>query len=235
MKLAMVVCITACITLAMGCSKAEDQPKSATKTDTQQQESLAAETVAAKSEAVVRETPATQSPASAVATGTQPQATAPSNQGTVKSTLQAGGYTYVEAEQNGKIIWIAGNVTTVNPGDVIHWDIGSMMQNFHSKTLNRTFPEILFVSAILPGEALPPPPSMTAKVVSTTQASGYDYLEVDRGDGQPPIWLAAPGSSVKAGDQVTWSGGNAMQNFFSKGLNRNFDVIYFVSGVSVVQ
>ncbi|MEO5376827.1 MAG: hypothetical protein H7832_03455 [Magnetococcus sp. DMHC-6] len=289
MKLVMIVTITACMALAIGCSKTEEQPKSAAKSAVQNQEPLTTEAAAPKAQAVVTETTPAQPSATAVeppavaqpsataveppavaqpsataveppavaqpsATAVEPPAVAhptvaavtptpdaqsptvapPSNQGTVKSTQQAGGYTYVEADQNGQIIWLAGPATTVNTGDMIHWEQGAVMHNFFSKTLNRTFPEILFVSAVLPGASPPPPPPMTAKVVSTTQASGYDYLEVDRGDGQPAIWLAAPSSSIKVGDQVSWSGGSQMQNFFSKGLNRTFETIYFVSSVSVV-
>ena len=37
----------------------------------------------------------------------------------------------------------------VKKGDVIRFDNGMAMTNFHSKTLNRTFPSVLFVNSVV--------------------------------------------------------------------------------------
>ena len=66
--------------------------------------------------------------------------------GTVISTLDASGYTYVEANMGDENIWLAGPKTKLARGDSITVKIGSPMRNFHSRTLKRDFPVIYFVS-----------------------------------------------------------------------------------------
>ena len=65
--------------------------------------------------------------------------------GTVISTLEASGYTYVEASIGDEKIWLAGPKTKLAKGDSITVKIGTPMRNFHSKTLKRDFPVIYFV------------------------------------------------------------------------------------------
>ena len=67
-------------------------------------------------------------------------------------------------------------------------------------------------------------------VISTMDASGYTYVEANMGDEK--IWLAGPKTKLAKGDPITVKIGAPMRNFHSKSLNRNFDVIYFVSGYS---
>ncbi len=66
-------------------------------------------------------------------------------------------------------------------------------------------------------------------VTETMDAASYTYILVDTGEKK--IWAAAPQLSVKVGDKVTVPAGMAMHDFHSNTLNRDFDVIYFVSGV----
>jgi len=68
-------------------------------------------------------------------------------------------------------------------------------------------------------------------VLETINSSGYTYLYVDTGTEK--IWAAAPELQVKAGDSVIISDGMPMSNFHSKTLNRDFEMIYFVSSVLV--
>jgi len=87
-----------------------------------------------------------------------PQAAAPANPadasapaanvGRVKSAESAGGYTYLEVEQNGSTLWIAAPETQVKAGDKVSWDSGMVMRNFKSSSLNRTFDEIVFAGAV---------------------------------------------------------------------------------------
>ena len=58
-------------------------------------------------------------------------------------------YTYLEVTQNSKSLWIAGPTLAVKKGDMVRFDNGMAMNNFHSKTLNRTFPSILFVNSLV--------------------------------------------------------------------------------------
>jgi hypothetical protein len=68
--------------------------------------------------------------------------------GVVVETMDAAGYTYVQIQKDDKsLLWMAGPGSAVKKGDKIH-AAGMLMPNFHSKTLNRTFPEIYFVNSI---------------------------------------------------------------------------------------
>jgi hypothetical protein len=67
----------------------------------------------------------------------------------VLSTLDAKPYTYIEVTQNNKTLWLAANAIALKKGDVIRFDNGMVMTNFHSKTLNRTFPSVLFVNSVV--------------------------------------------------------------------------------------
>ena len=72
--------------------------------------------------------------------------------GTVTETMDSGGYTYVCIDTGKEKIWAAAPKLSVKTGDVAHIPPGSLMTNYHSKTLNRTFDEIYFVPQIaLPG------------------------------------------------------------------------------------
>ncbi|MBF0351451.1 MAG: hypothetical protein HQM11_10495 [SAR324 cluster bacterium] len=66
----------------------------------------------------------------------------------VISTQNAGQYTYIEGEENGVSIWLASNQLEVSPGDTIQYRAGQAMINFHSKTLDKTFDQIIFTDAV---------------------------------------------------------------------------------------
>lgn len=69
--------------------------------------------------------------------------------GKVLSAIDVPQYTYLEVIQNKKTLWIAGPTVAAKKGDVIRFDDGLAMSNFHSKTLNRTFPSISFVNSVM--------------------------------------------------------------------------------------
>ena len=77
-----------------------------------------------------------------------PEAQLP-QKGKVLSTIAAAPYVYIEVSQNKKTLWLAANALPVKKGDVIRFDNGMVMTNFHSKTLNRTFPSVLFVNSVV--------------------------------------------------------------------------------------
>jgi hypothetical protein len=88
---------------------------------------------------------------------------------------------------------------------------------------------------IPPQQPPPPPPAAasgyTGTVKETMTTAGYTYVRVDTAKGK--IWAAAPEFPVKVGDKVTVPPGAAMKNYQSKTLNRTFDLVYFVSGITV--
>ena len=69
--------------------------------------------------------------------------------GKVLSVIDVPQYTYLEVAQNKKTFWIAGPTVAAKKGDVIRFDSGMVMSNFHSKTLNRDFPAISFVNQVV--------------------------------------------------------------------------------------
>ncbi len=70
------------------------------------------------------------------------------HEGKVASTMNSGGYTYVEVDENGKKLWVAVLSTEVKTGDRVEFPDSPPMENFHSKTLNRTFEKIIFSPVI---------------------------------------------------------------------------------------
>ena len=67
----------------------------------------------------------------------------------VLSSINAKEYTYLEVTQNKKTLWLAGATVAVKKDEVIRFDDGMIMTNFHSKTLNRTVPSVTFVNRVV--------------------------------------------------------------------------------------
>ena len=70
------------------------------------------------------------------------------HKGKVLETMDSGGYTYIQVDENGTKLWLAVMQTKVNKGDVIEFPDSPPMVNFQSKTLKRTFDKIIFASGI---------------------------------------------------------------------------------------
>jgi len=69
-------------------------------------------------------------------------------EGTVVETMNAGGYTYVCIENNGQTSWAATR-GTVEVGEEVEIASGSVMTNFTSESLGRTFDTIIFTNRIV--------------------------------------------------------------------------------------
>jgi hypothetical protein len=176
---------------------------------------------------------------------------AAANSGKVLQVQNGGGYTYAEVlTTGGTQVWIAGAQLDIKPGAQVQWGDYAVMKNFQAKSLNRNFPEILFVNSWGPvgaaavatgphGDFPRPAPPGAAPVAdsgvlkSVVNGGGYSYLEVDRGG--KIVWVAAMQTPMKPGDKVQWQGDTEMSNFTAKSINRTFDKIIFASGVSVVK
>ena len=68
--------------------------------------------------------------------------------GEVLETMNSGGYTYVFMNTGQDQRWVAALETTVEVGDVVQTDAGIVMTGFTSKTLDRTFDAVYFVSGL---------------------------------------------------------------------------------------
>ena len=70
----------------------------------------------------------------------------------VLSAINVAPYTYLEVTQDNKTRWLATTATaaaTAKKGDTIQFDDGTLMTNFNSKVLNRTFPSIALVGHVV--------------------------------------------------------------------------------------
>jgi hypothetical protein len=99
--------------------------------------------------------------------------------GTVVETMNAGGYTYAKVDRAGHDqIWVAGPETALAVGTTLGTMKGSLMPNFHSDTLNRTFDQIYFVDSLpVSGGAGPNPhgarpPAPAAPIEKIERAEG---------------------------------------------------------------
>ena len=77
-----------------------------------------------------------------------PMTMAADHQGLVLETSSAGGYTYMQVEENGESYWIAGPSTNIPKGTKVQFSEQIWMDNFTSKALGKTFDRLLFVSSI---------------------------------------------------------------------------------------
>ncbi|MCM0081282.1 DNA-binding protein [Geomonas sp. Red32] len=64
--------------------------------------------------------------------------------GTVTQTMDAGGYTYAELDNEGKKSWVAFPAEETKVGDKLSFAGCAEMNSFESKSLNRTFETIMF-------------------------------------------------------------------------------------------
>jgi hypothetical protein len=68
--------------------------------------------------------------------------------GTVAETMNGGGYTYVRLQTGKEDVWVAASEFDAKNGDRLTAALDMPMQNFHSRTFNRDFAIIYFVSQI---------------------------------------------------------------------------------------
>ena len=107
--------------------------------------------------------------------------------GKVVETVDSGGYTYVRIEKAGKKIWVAVPKMKVAVGQELSFQPGMTMDNFTSKTLNRTFETIVFSSGVIGQEGTGSVSKSdgqkqtevpTSKAVKVKKASGPDAYTV---------------------------------------------------------
>jgi hypothetical protein len=68
--------------------------------------------------------------------------------GTVISSVNVQEFTYIEVKQGQNVRWLASQEIYVEPGATIKFDSGSTMNNFESKVLERSFPQMTFVNSV---------------------------------------------------------------------------------------
>lgn len=95
--------------------------------------------------------------------------------------MNAGGYTYARLQTPQGDVWIAANEFPVKTGERLSATRNMPMENFHSKTLNRDFPLIYFVTNVArEGETLsahPAPTGALAMAGSHEPTTSADALQ----------------------------------------------------------
>ena len=68
--------------------------------------------------------------------------------GKVISHIDTSQYVYLEVNENDKTVWIAAPMVSVKDGDSVRFSNGMVMTNFYSKSLDRTFPAVIFSGGV---------------------------------------------------------------------------------------
>ena len=71
---------------------------------------------------------------------------ADAHSGMVLEAIDVESYTYIRLDQKGQEVWLASSPITVEKGDIVRFSGEATMTDFYSKSLDRTFPAILFVA-----------------------------------------------------------------------------------------
>ena len=106
----------------------------------------------------------------------------PAQGGTVLETMEGGGYTYMKLDQDGNTVWIAVRRANVAVGDKVEYIEQMRMPNFTSRTLRKSFDEIVF--AELRGEHATVSPMQTIPEIAVggepieKAEGGYTIAEV---------------------------------------------------------
>jgi hypothetical protein len=111
-------------------------------------------------------------PATSPASGGAPATAATPAQaisGTVGETMDAANYTYVRLDTGKEQVWIAASQFPVKVGETLSVVPEMPMENFHSKSLNRDFPLIYFVSNVGRNGQAPVPAGAATPAMMTSR------------------------------------------------------------------
>jgi hypothetical protein len=133
-KKTLVVMLAIVALAAFGCKKKEEAPKA----------------MAPEAGAPTQQMPAGATPGGDPHAGLKPQEipAGAGHKGKVLQTMDSGGYTYAEVEENGQKMWVAVMQTKVKIGETVEFPDSPPMVNFQSKTLKRTFDKIIFAPGL---------------------------------------------------------------------------------------
>jgi hypothetical protein len=113
--------------------------------------------------------------------------------GKVVETINAGVYTYLYLEKDGKKSWAAVPATTVNVGQEIELRPGTQMGKFTSKTLKRDFNEIVFSPGLVTDTKAAPPSAPLTSDTKTPLPPGHPPMDAKPQGNQGQ---SAPGEKV---------------------------------------
>ena len=92
--------------------------------------------------------------------------------GKVTEVLNSAGYTYAQVDTGSEKVWAATPTATVKVGDMIAFTTEMPMSDFHSKSMNRDFPLLYFVSEFITDQS-------GQAVTSSVQSSPHSMSKKD--------------------------------------------------------
>jgi hypothetical protein len=116
--------------------------------------------------------------------------------GTVRETMNAAGYTYLQVDSAAGPVWVAIPEGTVTKGQQVTCLPGMVMENFASKTLGRTFPTIVFSPGLPPAAALAAAPVPVPAAAGGDKAAG-DFSAALQAEAAAPAGVGANGAELK--------------------------------------
>lgn len=127
------------------------------------------------------------------------QAQTPSaTSGSIIETMDASGYTYLLLDIGTEKQWVAIPATEVTVGEKVTFLDGMLMKDFFSKTLNKTFTNIIFSPGL---EGMKKSPHSVSAGQETTKSSFADAVKAESGKSAPPS-TPAPSSGGSTGAMV---------------------------------
>lgn len=158
--------------------------------------------------------------------------------GKVVESMDSGGYTYVQIENNGKKTWAAFPKTKVVKGQDISLSPGTEMQNFESKTLKRTFDSIIFSGGVInqkeKGAEMKSPGSkgsavVVAEKIKVAKAPGpeaYTVAEIfERGKDLEGKKVVVRGKAVKVSEGIMNKNWVHLQDGSGDAKTKNNDLV----------
>ncbi len=149
--------------------------------------------------------------------------------GKVIETMNAGGYTYLLVDTGKEERWVAIPESTVNKGETVEYSAGMVMQDFHSKTLNRTFASIVFSPGLEKKESGPQQASAAGAPADDTSFSAA--VEAEKGAKQPPMSASGgslgaivPFSEIKV-DKADGPNGHTIKEIFDRSKELNGETV----------
>ena len=156
-----------------------------------------------------------------------PQLESSKHRGKVITTMDSGGYTYIEFEENGERLWAAAPSFKVAVGDTIEFSGALPMKDFRSNKLDKTFASILFVNQVrvgdnpLPEAGEPALPEGHIPIADTTKrAVTVEPGSVQKADGGRTIAECFLEREALSGKRITVRG--RVVKFTMKILGRNW-------------
>ncbi len=112
--------------------------------------------------------------------------------GTVREIMHSGGYTYVKIEKDGKDTWVAIPKSDLSVGQTVSFAPGMVMNNFTSKTLNRSFDAIVFSGGLVGSEngAIPKRPSGHKQMAPSAEKKTEVVTKVEKATGPDAYTVA---------------------------------------------